>query len=240
MSDQLMLNYDGDIVSKIQNSINFIKEFEPQEGYYLAFSGGKDSIVCYHLLKQACVKFDSHYNWTTVDPPELLYFIREHYPDVTIHRPKETMFDLIVRIGMPPTRMMRYCCQILKEGGGEGRFVVTGVRWAESPKRKQLRNSIEFDTYGSKSKQALENRKIFLNSDNDEKRRMMETCVTKGKHILNPIVNWEDGDVWNFIKSNNLSYPSLYDQGYERLGCIGCPAATVENIKKEFDRFPKY
>ena len=231
------LNFDGK--DKIEVAIDRIKMFEPKEGYYLAFSGGKDSIVCKELLNMAGVKYDAHYNNTTVDPPELIYFIREHHPEVTIHNPKESMWKLIPRKKMPPTRMVRYCCEVLKEKGGEGRFVVTGVRWAESNRRKTTRQLVEFDRYGSQSKKAIENREIFLMSDNEERRRMLENCTIKGKHILNPIIDWTDSDVWNFIKLRELPYCELYDQGWDRLGCIGCPLANKEQRLKEFARYPK-
>ncbi len=222
---------------KVQVAIDRIKMFEPKEGYYLAFSGGKDSLVIKTLADMAGVKYDSHYNNTTVDPPELIYYIKKYHPDVIIERPPTTMWKLIVKQGIPPTRLARYCCSILKEGGGTGRFVITGVRWAESAKRKNNRSLIEFDRYGSDSKKAKESREIFLNSDNDTKRNMLENCTIKGKHVLNPIVDWSDTDVWNFIKSNNLPYCKLYEQGYKRLGCIGCPNNT--NRVEEFKRYPK-
>lgn len=225
--------------NKIEVAIDRIKTFEPKEGYYLAFSGGKDSIVCKELLNMAGVKYDAHYNNTTVDPPELIYFIREHHPEVTIHNPEETMWNLIPRKKMPPTRMVRYCCEVLKEKGGEGRFVVTGVRWAESNRRKKTRQSVEFDRYGSQSKEAIENREIFINSDNDERRRMIENCTIKGKHILNPIIDWTDKEVWDFIKLRKLPYCELYDQGWDRLGCVGCPLANKQQRMKEFRRYPK-
>lgn len=38
---------------------------------------------------------------------------------------------------MPPTRLVRYCCSELKERDGQGRVKITGVRWAESIKRKE-------------------------------------------------------------------------------------------------------
>jgi phosphoadenosine phosphosulfate reductase len=78
---------------KVQNAIGILKQFEPEDGYYLAFSGGKDSICIYQLAKMAGVKFDSHYNLTTVDPPEVVRFIKTEYPDVEIHRPKESMWE---------------------------------------------------------------------------------------------------------------------------------------------------
>lgn len=226
---------------KIEVAIERIQTFEPQKGYYLAFSGGKDSIVCYDLLKKAGVKFDSHYNLTTVDPPELIYFVEKNYSDVKIHRPEKTMWQLIEEKLMPPTRVVRYCCSELKENGGAGRFIVTGVRWAESSRRKNTRKYIEFDTFGSKSKKAVEKReKFYLLNDNNEKRMVIENCQIKGKHILNPIIDWEDEEVWHYIKSNNIKYPSLYDEGYKRLGCIGCPLQSRKGMIKDFDRWPKY
>ena len=150
------------------------------------------------------------------------------------------MWQLIERKLMPPTRIVRYCCAELKEEGGKGRFVVTGVRWEESTKRKNTRKTIEFDSYGSQSKKAKEKREIFLNSDNDEKRKMIENCQIKGKHILNPIIDWENWEVWEFIKSNNIKYPSLYDEGFDRLGCIGCPNAGKEGMLRDFNKWPNY
>ena len=239
MSQQSVITEKG-LTAKVEMSLERIRAFEPREGYYLAFSGGKDSITCYHLLKMAGVKFDAHYNNTTVDPPELIRFIRKEYPDVEWNKPEKTMWKLIETKLMPPTRIARYCCKDLKEGGGEGRFVITGVRWAESARRKNTRKVIEFDTYGSKSKKAMKNREIFLNSDNDEKRKMIETCEIRGKNILNPIVDWENWEVWDFIKSNNIPYPELYDQGFDRLGCIGCPQQGRKGRLRDFERWPRY
>lgn len=233
-------NNNMQIIGKIEKTLMRIREFEPKEGYYLAFSGGKDSITCYHLLKLAGVKFDAHYNLTTVDPPELVRFIKREYSDVEITYPEISMWRLIEKKGIPMTRLARYCCAELKEGGGMGRFVVTGVRWAESVRRKNTRSEIEFDSYGSQSKQAKERREIFLNSDNDERRNMIENCAVKGKHILNPIVDWEDWEVWSFIKQNGFKYPSLYDEGFDRLGCIGCPMQGRKGMLRDFEIWPKY
>lgn len=118
-------------------AIERIRTFEPPEGYYLAFSGGKDSVVVHDLMQRAGVKFDAHYNYTTVDPPELVAFIKENYSSVAIDRPPETMFQLIAKKRMPPTRIVRYCCEKLKERGGDFRVVVTGVRSSESQKRRR-------------------------------------------------------------------------------------------------------
>jgi phosphoadenosine phosphosulfate reductase len=126
-------------VDKVKIAIDRLKQFEPEEGYYLAFSGGKDSVTIKALADMAGVKYEAHYNLTTVDPPELVRFIKEKHPDVIIDKPEKTMWRLIVEHGMPPTRIVRYCCEALKEGRGAGRRVLTGVRWAESNQRKGRR-----------------------------------------------------------------------------------------------------
>ena len=193
---------------KVATAIGRLRLLEPPGGYYAAFSGGKDSVVLEDLLQRAGVKFDLHYSITTVDPPELVHFIREHYPRIETHRPRETMWQLIVRKRMPPTRVVRYCCEVLKEGGGVGRVVVTGIRWEESYNRS--------------------------------KRKMVETCCRYGKRgMVNPIIDWTADDVWEYIHGSGLPYCSLYDEGFKRLGCVGCPCSGKEGMVKEFARWPK-
>jgi phosphoadenosine phosphosulfate reductase len=138
--DDAMLKYtgiDGELVDRVGTAINLIREHEPEEGYYLAFSGGKDSTVIYDLVIKSGVKFDAHFHMTTVDPDEVRVFIRDNYTDVIWERPKKSMFQLIEKHGMLPTRIIRYCCRELKELGGVGRIIVTGVRWEESVKRSK-------------------------------------------------------------------------------------------------------
>lgn len=105
---------------RVQVAIERIQTFEPPDGYYLAFSGGKDSVVIKALADMAEVKYDAHYSLTSVDPPELVQFIKS-FDDVIIDVPKDkdgnriTMWNLIPRKKMPPTRIVRYCCKELKD-----------------------------------------------------------------------------------------------------------------------------
>ena len=133
---------------------------------------------------------------------------------------------------MPPTRTARYCCEVLKEGGGRGRFIATGVRWSESARRKNNRG--EFETQN-----ADRSKSIILKNDNDENRRLFETCQLKATRVVNPIIEWEDRDVWDYIQSEKAPYNPLYDCGFHRVGCIGCPLASKAR-SKQFNRYPKY
>lgn len=138
-------------VDKVKVAIRRLQLHEPPEGYYVAFSGGKDSCVVLDLCKRAGVKYDAHYNLTTVDPPELVYFIRDNYPEVEKHRPRLSMWELIVKNKLPPMRNARYCCRELKERGGDGRVVVTGVRHAESARRSKRKLVETCNNRGGKS-----------------------------------------------------------------------------------------
>lgn len=150
------------VEDKVQMSIDALKSFEPLEGYYVAFSGGKDSVVIKALCDMADVKYDAHYRITSVDPPELVQFIKT-FPDVSMDYPRyedgtvATMWNLIPKKRMPPTRLVRYCCDVLKESGGEGRMTVTGVRWAESNNRKDNQGVVTIYTGLPKEYEGNEN-----------------------------------------------------------------------------------
>jgi phosphoadenosine phosphosulfate reductase len=189
------------------DAMELLRSMEPPEGYYLAFSGGKDSIVLHEITRRSGVRFDAHYNITTVDPPELVKFIRDHYPNVKMDRPEKTMWELIIMRGSPPTRLARYCCEYLKEPSGDGRSVLLGVRAAESSLRA--------------------------------KRGVIDTCHKTGKIRIRPIFSWSTPEIWEYIKWRGMKYPALYDQGFNRLGCVGCPMAGGKEQRYAFDRWPK-
>lgn len=123
-------------MTKEERAIAYLKTFEPPEGYYVCESGGKDSAVIRTLCQIAGVKHELHHNLTTVDAPETVQYVKK-IPGIIIRKPEKTMWQLIVDRCIPPMRLARYCCEELKESGGQGRLCVTGVRWAESPKRKE-------------------------------------------------------------------------------------------------------
>ena len=207
-------------------------------------SGGKDSSVCLALAERAGIPYEVLHNHTTADAPETVYFIRKEFKRLegkgvkcvisypTYKGAPTSMWNLIPQKRMPPTRLARYCCDVLKEQGGKGRFITTGVRWAESTKRKNNRGIYESVPSDVK-------KKIILNNDNDEKRLLFESCKLKGKRVCNPIIDWEDSDVWSFIRTEKIPVNPLYSCGFHRVGCVSCPMASSARWK-EFGRYPKY
>lgn len=106
------------------------------------YSGGKDSDVMLELFRRSGVPFEVHHSHTTVDAPQTVYHIRDVFKKLEaegikceISMPKLTMWQLIVKKKMPPTRLVRYCCAYLKENDCRNRMIATGVRWDESRNR---------------------------------------------------------------------------------------------------------
>jgi len=122
--------------NKIETAIVLIQAWEPTDGYHLAFSGGKDSVVLQRLADMAGVKYDLVYNRTGIDPPELVQFIRANFPQIIITKPKYSVWEGVQVNGLP-RRQARWCCKLLKEYSGKDRVLLTGIRAAESARRRQ-------------------------------------------------------------------------------------------------------
>ena len=205
---------------KVDKAIMRLKTYEPEEGYYLCFSGGKDSCVIKALADIAEVKYDAHYSVSSVDPPELVRFIKEVHPDVLFTYPRDkdgnriTMWNLIPQKSMPPTRIVRYCCAALKEQGGKGRLKVTGVRWDESVRRKKSHSEVTFAD--KKARKVIEKELsdedflstpqggVALRLDNRENARIVEMCYKDHTTLINPIIDWTTDEVWEFIKEYKI------------------------------------
>lgn len=197
----------------IDKEIACLQCFTPNDGqpYWGCFSGGKDSVVIKELARLAGVPIEWHYNITTIDPPELVHFIRDVHPDVRRDGPKNGNFFTRMLVNGFPTRTVRWCCKEYKEATiPEGRRMVMGIRAAESPRRRTA------------WKQVTRHRGT-------------------GDWVINPIIGWTTEDVWNFIRERGLPYCKLYDEpGVTRLGCIGCPMGMSKGKQRQFARWPRY
>lgn len=197
----------------IQESIAFLQEHEPAEGYFVGFSGGKDSIATLRLCQLAGVRHRAFYSCTRIDPPEVMRFIKREYPQVEWLFPKKSFYQYIQE-KMPPLRHMRWCCDYLKKRPSNQvplKSRVVGIRAEESFKRAQRPRIANYD----------------------------------GKRThYKPIFHWPEWAVWDFIEAQKLPYPSLYDEGWNRIGCVCCPfifgrhPAAIKRISLHKDRWP--
>lgn len=222
------LNYSIDLLRKAEN---LALRLDPENGFYLAFSGGKDSQALYHVAKMAGVRFKAYMSLTSVDSPEVIRFVRKWYPDVELIKPKISIYEMAKKKRILPTRTKRWCCAVYKEAYGAGSVTLTGIRKLESVRRAK-RGEVSTQIKGKRGEYTFDEWSV--------QQETMVTCVNgKDKLIISPIIYWSERDVWNFL-NNIVKVPhcELYDQGYSRIGCICCPMSTERQKIKELIRYP--
>ena len=232
---------DDEAVRLLQYYEALALENDPR-GYCVCTSEGKDSRVLGHLFRRAGVKHFYQHSITGIEPPELIYFQRSNFQqyrdagyltyDVMY---RKSMWQLMLEKKIPPLRTIRYCCAELKEKRSEhqGKAVVSfGVRKYESVKRARSRNELEIALPRQKN--------LIMPFDDGENRKIFELCYRDREKRVNPLAYWTDADIWNYSRDVKLEQCSLYSEGFDRLGCIGCPLAREQNRRREFSRWPKF
>ena len=227
--------------------------YDSENGFYLAFSGGKDSQCLYHVAKLAGVKFKAHMNLTSVDPPEVIHFVKSQYSDVELIKPKKSIYQAAVDIGILPTKRVRWCCKEFKESAGAGKVTLIGIRHAESS-RRAARQEVEISE--KKYSGDLEGLEVYRKERNAQKRgrkpknnREVTIVNADGERtlgcirgqeslLISPIIEWTDDDVWNFLNTIGVAHCELYEQGWHRIGCIGCPMSPAKQKIIENKRWP--
>ena len=226
----------------------------------VCYSGGKDSDVMLDIAKR-CLKpneFEVVNSHTTVDAPETVYHIRDVFMDLEkqgIHTEirypeykgeRTSMWKLIPQKLMPPTRLVRYCCYHLKETTTPNRLVAVGVREDESTSRQgrdvfspSWKKRHEAEWRSLSHVYAMFEIDKMGKSDSYEC-KMIEACKKNKDTICNPIYKFTDKDIWAYVKKYKVPMNPLYEKGYERVGCIGCPMGGAKNMKKEFKDYPKF
>lgn len=203
--------------NKVEVTLARFKEFEPPDGYFLAFSGGKDSVVLYDLAVRSGVKFEAHYNRTGIDPPEVMRFIKTEYPRVIWERPPENMWQLVQKKGLP-RRNSRFCCEDLKEYSGTGRLVLTGIRWQESAARHKRAMREECPWHPGKQ---------FLHPIIDWSKNEVWEYIRRFKILYCAL--YDEG-----------ARRKGYGEGeYKRLGCVLCPMTSHKQALRDMVRWPK-
>lgn len=235
--EEVCANVRPSLAVKIRYSIDLIRKSEPmalrldpENGFRNTFSGGKDSQCLYYLVKMAGVKHKTHMNLTSVDPPEVIRFVRTQYPDVELTKPRMSIYDMAKKKHILPTMRARWCCAEYKETSGAGKVTLIGIRKEESARRAK-REEISTSIKGKRTEESFDQW-----SEHEEK---MVACVGgKDQILVSPIIHWTERDVWEFLNMNNIPHCKLYDEGYKRIGCILCPMSKYRQKVKEMKRYP--
>ena len=225
------------------------------EGYlWLAFSGGKDSQALIHIAQLSGVKFKAYFSPTSVDPPEVIRFIRKNYPEVEFNPLQKSIYSEFLKRKCLPSMKIRWCCAEFKEKGGTNKVVLVGVRNSESVKRSKRKEvevtgrkfSGDFDGFNEWSEERRIKKQRKLAKDKaqfdqfSEHKEQMVTCINgKDKIVVSPIIHWSDDDVWEFLNDVvRVPHCELYDKGRTRIGCIMCPMSKKSQILKDIEEYP--
>lgn len=180
-------------------------------------------------------------NLTSVDAPEVIRFVRKHYPEVELIKPKDSIYHVAERKQLLPTKKVRWCCEEYKEHAGAGKVTLIGIRRQESSRRKK-RNEVEIDSrkYSGTLDGLDEYRKAKgINITNATEETTIGCISGKESLLISPIINWTERDVWKFLNDVvRVPHCELYDQGFHRIGCIGCPMSNPRQKRIENERWP--
>ena len=204
----------------IQKIYNTYMEYRNKiDVYYVAFSGGKDSVVALDLVQRALphdsflvlfgdtqMEFEDTYALVETQK-ELCAAENINFIVSKSEQPPEITW----REFGSPSQTMRWCCSVhktapqilaLRELTNNPSFrgmAFTGIRADESSSRSQY-NDV---TYGGKH---------------------------KGQYSCHAILNWSSAEVFLYIYDNDLLLNETYKKGNSRAGCLVCPMAAYKNF----------
>lgn len=222
------------------------------ERYYnkpllVCYSGGKDSDALVELAIMSGIDFEVQHSVTAVDAPETMRHVQRLFSRLRaqgincfFQRPTSkgkpiTMWSLIPERQMPPTRLVRYCCKVLKETGGTGRAIATGVRRSESVARRSRVFANNFSRARPAALDFEDAASLFEDATSaiEHDDNFLRSCKMRGKTSFQPILEWLDDDVWQFLDERRVEVNPLYADGFKRVGCIGCPFASPAERERE-------
>lgn len=241
-------------IALLQRMEKLALRYDAEHGFWLAFSGGKDSQALYHVAQMAGVRFKAFMSLTSVDPPQVIRFVKRHYPDVERIKPKASIFDLAVEKAILPAMRVRWCCAELKENAKPQTVTLIGIRRAESARRAK-RNDVEvtghkfsgdadgFDAWQEQQmKKKLKNLKNLNIDEFSIQNESMVKCVGgKDSILVSPIINWTEQDVWYFLNEVcHVPHCELYDAPFNmhRIGCILCPMSSRAQKERDMQLWP--
>jgi phosphoadenosine phosphosulfate reductase len=131
--------------------------------------------------------------------------VKAHYGhDITLYQPRAELVDEYVsKNGLnafyDSVEMRKACCQVRKVEP-LGRALDGKKAWVTGQRRAQ--STTRFDL------------------------AVQEDDAAHGMQKFNPLADWSEQDVWDYIRANEVPYNALHDRGYPSIGCAPCSRAV--------------
>ncbi|MCK4274990.1 MAG: phosphoadenosine phosphosulfate reductase family protein, partial [Phycisphaerae bacterium] len=216
---------------------------------YVCFSGGKDSTVLLHLVRQMYPDVPGAFTDTGLEYPEIRDFVKT-VENVEWLRPAMNFRAVIEKYGYPVVskRIAGYVHDIChaRSDSNTKRLRLTGIRkdGTYSPMSKISKKWVPLcdapfkvsgkccDVLKMRPTIAYEKRtalKPYLGMMASEGMNRRSTYFKYGCNAFDltrprstPLAFWTDRDIWDYVRRFNVPYSPIYDMGYSRTGCMFC------------------
>lgn len=213
----VMEKLEQETIKKIYNT--YMKYKNKVDVFYVAFSGGKDSVVALDLVQRALPhnEFKVLFGDTQMEFPDTYDLVKEIERlcaemkiDFLVAKSKMSPIETWGIFG-PPAQRMRWCCSVHKT----------------TPQILKLREETKNPHFRGMAFTGIRGDESASRSEYDD---VSDGKKVRGQYSCHPILEWNSAELFNYIYDKNLIINEAYKKGNSRAGCLVCPMATYKNM----------
>lgn len=213
------------------------------DGVYVSFSGGLGSTVLLHIVRELYPNIEGVFNNTGLEYPEIISHVRT-FDNIRELRPKKNFKQVIEEYGWPiiskeQSQFIREFRNAKCESQRERRW--TGNKWGQGKISEKWKYLVccpfkisdvccnHLKKNPSKKFEKETGKHPFLGNMASESSFRLQNLARYGcnaydskRPISKPLSYWVQGDLWEYIKINDVKYSEIYDKGFDRTGCMFC------------------